>query len=555
MPYIILARKYRPQDFDEVIGQDHITKILKSAVSQNRLAQAYLFSGPRGVGKTSMARILAKSLNCTKGPTLKPCQKCSNCIEINQGRSLDCLEIDGASNRGIDEIRTLRENIKFSPSSGKFKIYIIDEVHMLTQEAFNALLKTLEEPPEHVKFIFATTQPQKVISTILSRCQKFDFRTIPILKIIEKLQKIAELEKIKISKDALFVIAKEASGSIRDAESILDQVTSLSKEKISIEDVNSLLGTLEYDFLFNVSDKIIKKDAQRILTLINDFINQGKDITLLFSALLEHIRNLTLSKFFKNVQASYLDLPLDIKERLIDQAANIDLKNLLSIFDIILNYQGQAKYSEFPQIILEIMAIKLTLNPRENVNPPIPPQIKTNAVKRPAVNVGPKSIPQQPNNDNSMKLSPVRKISFPNGANADSKKTKAITKQEIKQKPIISLEAVKEKWSLILEEISKIKMSVSTYLKDAVLLGIDKNILKLGFSKKLSFHKESLEHKENRLVLEEALNKHLDAGLKIKFETTSQEHKENNPDLEPLREKDTSIIRSALDVFRGKLVD
>ncbi|MDD5195875.1 MAG: DNA polymerase III subunit gamma/tau, partial [Candidatus Omnitrophica bacterium] len=242
MSYTVFALKWRPQDFESIVGQNHIVTTLKNAIQRNRLAHAYLFAGPRGVGKTSTARILARALNCKEGPTLNPCGKCPSCIEIAQGRSFDVIEIDGASNRGIDEIRVLRENVKFPPTSGKFKIYIIDEVHQITPDGFNALLKTLEEPPPFVKFIFATTHPQKVIPTILSRCQRLDFRRIPVVEIIAQLERIARQEKIEIDKEVLFAIAKSSDGSLRDAESLLDQLSSFSKEKISLKDIVSVLG-------------------------------------------------------------------------------------------------------------------------------------------------------------------------------------------------------------------------------------------------------------------------------------------------------------------------
>ncbi|MDD5437493.1 MAG: DNA polymerase III subunit gamma/tau, partial [Candidatus Omnitrophica bacterium] len=218
MSYIAFARKYRPQTFDDIIGQSHVTTTLKNAISQDRVAHAYLFAGPRGVGKTTAARILAKALNCEKGPTTKPCNTCASCKEITQGSSLDILEIDGASNRGIDEIRNLRDNVKFAPAKGKFKVYIIDEVHMLTPEAFNALLKTLEEPPKHVKFIFATTQAHKVPPTILSRCQRFDFRRIGSAQIVENLKKIVGAEALEINDEALGLIARYSDGGMRDAQ-------------------------------------------------------------------------------------------------------------------------------------------------------------------------------------------------------------------------------------------------------------------------------------------------------------------------------------------------
>lgn len=233
MGYLPFARKWRPQDFDEIVGQEHITTTLKNAISMERLHHAYLFTGPRGIGKTSTARIFSKALNCEKGLSIKPCNACSSCKEITAGSSMDVIEIDGASNRGIDEIRNLRETVKFSPSKGLFKIYIIDEVHMLTTEAFNALLKTLEEPPMHVKFIFATTEPHKVLPTILSRCQRFDFRRIQMKDIITKLHEVSKIESLNIDEDAFLYIAKASDGSMRDAESILDQIASFSKGKMS----------------------------------------------------------------------------------------------------------------------------------------------------------------------------------------------------------------------------------------------------------------------------------------------------------------------------------
>ncbi len=249
MSYIVFARKWRPRDFDEVIGQEHVTVTLKNAISLGRIAHAYLFAGPRGVGKTTVARIFAKALNCEKGPTVKPCNVCASCKEVVSGNSIDVLEIDGASNRGIDEVRSLRENIRFSPIGSKFKVYIIDEVHQITSDAFNALLKTLEEPPPHVKFIFATTQPHKVPGTILSRCQRFDFKRITLDLIISKLKNIVSEEKIKIEEEVLFTIARAADGSMRDAEVLLDQLNCATEGKIKIKDASEMLGVIEQDML------------------------------------------------------------------------------------------------------------------------------------------------------------------------------------------------------------------------------------------------------------------------------------------------------------------
>ena len=242
MSYEVLARKWRPQQFDDVVGQDHVTQTLKNAITSERIAHAYLFVGPRGIGKTSVARIFAKALNCEEGPTETPCDKCDSCREIATGTNLDVIEIDGASNNSVDQIRDLRETVKYAPNHGTFKVYIIDEVHMLSNAAFNALLKTLEEPPPHVKFIFATTEPEKILATIVSRCQRFDLRRIPVGLIIDRLKGIAEAEGITIDDDALLAVARGAEGGMRDAQSALDQLISFCGKSIKEENVLSVFG-------------------------------------------------------------------------------------------------------------------------------------------------------------------------------------------------------------------------------------------------------------------------------------------------------------------------
>jgi len=338
MPYTVFALKWRPQNFDEIIGQNHIVLTLKSALQKGRLAHAYLFSGPRGVGKTSTARILAKALNCKNGPTTEPCGKCASCLEIAQSRSLDVIEIDGASNTGVDDVRALRENVKFSPTTGKFKIYIIDEVHMLSTAAFNALLKTLEEPPEFVKFIFATTHPDKIPSTVLSRCQRLDFRRVTIMEIVKQLEKITEAENIKVDKEVLFTIAKASDGALRDAESILDQLAVFSKAAISLKDVLSVLGLVEQEMLFEITEKIIHKDSLGALKLLNDLIDQGKDIAIFLNNLIEHFRNLMVAKITKADQ-KLIDLPQETCDKLLKQSQAFSLEELFITFNTLVNTQ------------------------------------------------------------------------------------------------------------------------------------------------------------------------------------------------------------------------
>ncbi len=356
MSYQVFARKYRPQTFDDLVGQAHVTRTLKNAVEQNRLAHAYLFVGPRGIGKTSIARILAKALNCIHGPTITPCGVCDSCKEITGGNSLDVLEIDGASNNKVEEVRTLTDNVRYAPTKGKYKIYIIDEVHMLTAQAFNALLKTLEEPPEHVKFIFATTEPQKVLPTILSRCQRFDLHRIPANLIAQHLQFIATNEKVKLDPAAAHAIARGADGGLRDAESMLDQLVAFCGETIAESDVLNVFGFTSEQTVADFTEKILRGQTSAALALLDDQMAAGKEMMKLMSDLIAHLRDLLVFKVKPDALAE--EAAPELQSSLGEEAALIETDRLLELIEQFAEAEGRMKWAPNKKLHFEVAVIK-----------------------------------------------------------------------------------------------------------------------------------------------------------------------------------------------------
>ncbi|HPZ08880.1 MAG TPA: DNA polymerase III subunit gamma/tau [Candidatus Eremiobacteraeota bacterium] len=358
MSFVSLYRKWRSQSFDEIVGQIHVTQTLKNAIEHDRIAHAYLFCGPRGTGKTSTARILAKSLNCERGPTPNPCNKCDTCNQISQGSALDVIEIDAASNRGINEIRELREKVKYAPTRGRYKVYIVDEVHMLTKEAFNALLKTLEEPPKHVIFVLATTEPYKILSTILSRCQRFDFKRISINDTMKHLREISKKEDLNISDSALNLIASTSEGSLRDALSILDQLISFSGRNIKLDDVVIVMGSVSEQVLLKLADCVVNQDTPRILTLTRKLVEEGKDINQLIKEFIKYLRDLLVVKICPDHKELVDRTPATIRE-LERQAKNITLTRLMNIIKILTDLKEQLTRDSQWHIQMEIACLRI----------------------------------------------------------------------------------------------------------------------------------------------------------------------------------------------------
>ena len=551
MTYLPFARKWRPQDFDEVVGQEHITTTLKNAITLNRVHHAYLFAGPRGIGKTSTARIFSKTLNCEKGPLPKPCNKCTSCQEITNAISLDVIEIDGATNRGIDEIRNLRESVKFAPSKGRYKIYIIDEVHMLTTEAFNALLKTLEEPPPHVKFIFATTEPHKLLPTILSRCQRFDFRRIPNKEIVVKLQEVAKEEKLDIEKDVFLYIAKASDGSMRDAESILDQVSSFSNGKVHLKDVVETLGMIEKETLFRCSELIIQRDTRQSIYLIGELLNSGKDAKQFLFELLEHFRDIMIVKTGISSE-DLIDLPKELIERIERQSQAFSQGDIFYIINIISNSLRMIKQLLPGRIVLELCMIKLTsrdsISSIEEILSRLPED--SNSQHKTS------SVPFRPKPEANLKEDFTKNV---------QESVKHATKPEIVKESLsdggkrlsVDMTRVKDAWPILVKAMAVKKMSISSYLAEGEPDSIKGGEIHIAFPKELNFHREVLEEKHNKDSIELALSQILDTPVKLQFVATDRKIKEplqENIQIsrEELKKKEP-LIDAALNIFGGKI--
>jgi DNA polymerase-3 subunit gamma/tau len=359
MSYVVLARKWRPASFDEVVGQEGVVRTLENAIAMDRVAHAYLFCGARGVGKTTVARILAKALNCEEGPTAKPDNSCTSCKEITSGVSPDVFEIDGASNTGVDDVRSLRENSQYLPARSRFKIYIIDEVHMLSTSAFNALLKTLEEPPRHVKFIFATTEPHKIPLTVLSRCQRFDFKRIPSDLILEQLKKVLADEKSKIEEEGIQAIAREAAGSMRDALSLTDQVLAFGGEKISAEQVYQALGLAQSGLFSEVIQQVIDSRPDQLMQLVEKLFDEGHDLKRFLEGLLWHVRHLILYRSLKDPD-SLVGVLEEERNRLREQAQQAESLRWHQIFDVLSRALDELGRSPYPRLVVETALLRLS---------------------------------------------------------------------------------------------------------------------------------------------------------------------------------------------------
>ena len=539
MSYQVFARKYRPQTFDDLVGQEHVVRTLKNAVEQNRLAHAYLFVGPRGIGKTSSARILAKALNCEKGPTISPCGVCDSCREIAAGNSLDVLELDAASNRGIDDVRELRDNVRYAPTRGRYKIYIIDEVHMLTKEAANALLKTLEEPPEHVIFCLATTEPEKLPITILSRCQRFDLHRIPTNLIAEHLQFIARQEKVTLEPAAAHAIARGADGGLRDAESMLDQLVAFCGEKIAESDVLNVFGFTSEQTVAAFTEKVLRGNTSGALAALDEQAAAGKEMMKLMNDLIAHLRDLLVYKV--KPEALSDETAPELQASLGEEASLVETGRLLELIDQFAEAEGRMKWAPNKKLHFEVAVIKAiqTLG-----------QVTLDEV--------------------------IENLAALRGGEASVSsvaKTLAPPKSATSPAPVVSAPAssaapadMAETWPKLVQQVYKRRPLIRDWINAARFLGVQGREVLVGFAPEEKLMMESLARPTNRSFLE-GLLKELTGSewtLKLKIakdlppaeppppetQTEPEATKPNDP-IESF--KDDPLIKEALEIFKGEI--
>ena len=531
MRYLVTARKWRPQKFDDVVGQEHITQTLKNAIKNNRIAHAYLFTGPRGVGKTTTARIFSKALNCKNQKNAEPCNKCDTCNEIQNGQSLDFIEIDGASNRGIDEVRKLRESVKYAPTRGKYKIYIIDEVHMLTKESFNAFLKTLEEPPEHIIFIFATTDAHKVPLTIISRCQRFDFRRIQIATIKETLAKIAKAEKIKIDDKTLTVIAKKADGALRDAESYFDQVVSFCGDKIDSDTVAQMLNLIDDELYFEISEAILSKNFGEVFNVTNKIYENGWDFLDFTEGLIEHFRNIMTVVL---TEKTSLTETADVyRSRYLDYMDRFSKGDLLRILNYLSKVQQELRFSSNQKLKIEIALSHLIGLEKTATLSDIISEIKSdsgtekkNLFKEPVTRANLKvtysdSKTVEKKKGDTKQVDPIISYPLTNRKPLKQEASVASTSQ-------LQFEIVSDKWQFFLDEISKDRgLTLSPALNSLKLHSLSGN--KLSVSSSIKDTRKTVEL--NKGYLENKSKTVFGKRLRFQFSNDGAAEKFDNKDL------------------------
>lgn len=530
MAHLSLYRKWRPQTFGDVVGQEPVTRTLRGALATSRISHAYLFSGHRGTGKTTTARILAKALNCEQGPTPDPCNRCAACRAIAEGSSLDVIELDAASNRGIDEIREIRERVRLAPAASRYKVYILDEAHMLTTEAENALLKTLEEPPPHVVFVLVTTEPHRLPTTILSRCQRFEFRRIPTPLVVERLSRIAQEEGLQIAPGALHLIARSADGALRDAESVLDQLASSVEGPIQEADVVRLLGLLEDELVDAVTDAVQNSDAAAALRLAARVAESGRDPRAVLRRLVSHFRDLLLLRTAPDLR-DLVDAPPDRVARLLQQAHSFPPEELLRAISVLAAAENEARWSTQPRLSLELALLRLA---RPDVDPTLE-GLRGRVLRLERMLQA--TEPDQPAEPTRAEL-PSRRPAEADGP---------VVQSALPVEPELDWESVVARWPRVLEEVKAKRAYTFALLADARPAALDADELVVEFPVGGEFAASTLQDPRHRGLVEQAFQQALGRRLRLRVvvaDTTPPPPRD--PPRDPLVDQATHLLGPAV---------
>ena len=564
MSYLVLARKYRPQTFDQVVGQAHVTQTLTNAIQGQRVAHAILFSGPRGTGKTTIARILAKAMNCEKGPIATPCNACRSCLDITAGRGVDVFEIDGASNNSVDQIRELRDNSRYMPAHSRYKIYIIDEVHMLSIAAFNALLKTLEEPPAHVMFLFATTEAHKIPITILSRCQRHDLRRIALPAIVEQMETICRQESVTLSAGNLWAVARESGGSMRDALSLLDQILACSDGGLDDDYVLNLLGTMDRKILFDLSEAVFARDVARILDIIDSVFKTGQDMKRFYADLLMHFRYLMLIKMGARSE-TLADLSPHDLEILGEQAAGVSLSFIDQIFTLLFNSEQRVRLANQPRLAIEMAFFKI-----HQITPALPIDVLIERMdsllshaalqNHPSLQVSASTIVEEQSSYGTASATPAASVSSTGPAEASATSVPDTSQDRPNFEDAAETESegdVADPWQRVIGQIGKAKPSIAAALSRGQLTSVspEKFIVAIRDNEyTMNLIKKNLE------MVQSICRQCADRDIKIDF----ADDKKGDAHVETAKLKANELrqqllnhplVADAVDIFSGKIED